>query len=75
LLPRPDGLFVHVRGNPDDVDVWLGTVGAGLMVAPEGTVFRPDGSLRMQLLGESFTAHLIASRIQTLVSVCEAMGA
>ena len=75
LLPRPDGLFVHVRGNSEDVEVWLSKVGGGLLLAPERTRIHPDGSLRLQLTRGSFTANLIISRIRELVSVCEAMGA
>jgi hypothetical protein len=74
LLPRPDGLFVHVRGKPEDVEVWLGKVGGGLLVAPERTQIRPDGSLRLPLIGERFTADLVITRIRELISVCDAMG-
>lgn len=70
LLPRPDGLFVYLKGHHDEVDRWLSQICRdGLMRAPEGTLLRSDGSLELQIEIDC-TAEEIVSTTHALIDTC-----
>jgi len=75
LLPRPDGLYVHLMGDHDEIDLWLSQIRRdGLMHAPEGTTLRPDGSLSLKIWEQPFTADAIVSRALALIDTCRRLG-